>query len=97
MPEKILSVLPRRPDIMFPYLSFLVDASAHCGGRSTCADRRASLVDPSDKVQRDRLVGFVDLLLKDDRAKDASVVWNQLVDRGVLKYGKVLPASGATP
>ena len=92
-PEKVLSIIPRRPSIIFPYLQFLIE-SQRVNAAVKLVPTALSVARPTVPADRDELLALVDLLLQQKRGPDAAQVWNQLIDRDLVQSGRIQPDKG---
>lgn len=92
---KILRLMPRRGPRPIQYLAFLMSSHRTETALDVWPEALAA-ADPADASDAGTLAQFADYLAGVDRASDAVNVWNQLVDRGLIRSGRLDPAKGVS-
>ena len=92
--QRVQAMIPATENRRAQYLTFLIarehpDAAMAAWPAALAETRRDDAADVA------RLSEFVDALLRADRAADAVIVWNQLVDRGMIASAKLDPDKGS--
>jgi tetratricopeptide (TPR) repeat protein len=90
---KILRLVPRHGHRPIQYLGFLaathrIDAAVEVWPVALAA------TDTPDSFDIGALIGFVDFLSGSGRLTESVAAWDQLVDRGIIHYGRLDPAKG---
>jgi hypothetical protein len=92
-PREILSLIPRRGHRPVQYLEFLVNTQRAEAAFEVWPIALRS-ADPADPADIATLTKFADFLVATDRMAQAVTVWNQIVDRGIVRSGHLEPAKG---
>jgi tetratricopeptide (TPR) repeat protein len=91
--SKILGLIPKTGHRPVQYLEFLMKTQradeAFPAWPSALAAADSSNADDSAQMK-----AFADFLVRADRSSEAVTVWNQLVDRGIVRAGHLDPAKG---
>lgn len=93
---KILDMIPARGNMPLQYLYFLMarnrpQEALQVSPRVMTA---AKLANPPDPAFTDGMMALTDFLIKANRVADAVGVWNELVERQMIRSGTLHPESG---
>lgn len=91
--ERILNLIPKEGHRPVQYLAFLM-ATKRTDAALEAWPTALKAANAADSGDTTTLKGFVDYLTAADRTAEAVLAWNELVDRGMVRSGKVEPAKG---
>ncbi len=90
--KKIQAFIPRRGETALAYLQYLT-GNKRWEPALAWWPVALEAMDRSDKHDVDAIVGFTDAMLAAERMPEAARIWNQLVDRSLVKSGRLDPAT----
>lgn len=93
--RRILSLMPKRDHRPIQYLRFLT-ATRRTEAALDAWPEAFAAADPTDAADSGTLIGFTEFLAGSQRVPEAVTIWNQLVDRGVVRTGHLDPAKGVS-
>lgn len=91
--RRILNLIPKDGHRPVEYLAFLM-ATKRTDAALEAWQTALKAGDATDAADKATLSGFVDYLTMADHTAEAVLVWNELVDRGMIRSGKLDPAKG---
>jgi hypothetical protein len=93
--KKILASLPRTGPIPFQYLTYLIGKS-RVDAAAELWPEVLQLLDGKAPAEVAAALEYSTFLLRNNRIEGAVHAWNQLIDRGIVRAGKLDPATGAS-
>jgi hypothetical protein len=87
----ILQAMPDRADVLRQYLDFLMQDRSRVDAALSVAGR---LSEKADRGSTPSLLHFCDLLLEQQRGRQAAALWNRLAAHGMVPYPVLVPDRG---